>query len=67
MARKQRPESRRARQRREFLAAVLCHSHATRAVDMGASETIIAAYVRLARAHYLQAGVMLPHPEEPVA
>jgi hypothetical protein len=60
MARTQRPESRRARQQREFLAAVLCHTHADRAVDMDASAAIIAGYVRLARAHYLLAGVALP-------
>jgi hypothetical protein len=67
MARTQRPESRRVQQRREFLAALLCHTHADRAVYMDASETIIAGYARLARAHYLQARVKLPHREEPVA
>jgi hypothetical protein len=67
MEREERSVSRQQQLQREFLAAVLCHTHADRAVDMDASETIIAGYVRLARAHYLQAGVTLPHREEPVA
>jgi hypothetical protein len=46
---------------------VLCHTHADRAIYMDASETITAGYARLARAHYLQAGVTLPHRVEPVA